>query len=213
MPSITRRRTANVGRPTSAETDILAATQRLLVNGANFTELGVQQVCTEAGVARSTFYSHFRDKIDLLVRLATELMTSSFDVTSAWKPSEGVERLADAFLQVVKVYREHAAVRRALTEVATYDATVRDFWSQELNQFTDWTIAVLRAEQDAGRTPADLDPVSATRLVVMGGERALVDHVTAGDPHADGAFARELALTWWYGVYRRPAHHGERSPS
>jgi AcrR family transcriptional regulator len=164
----------------------------------------VQQISTEAGVARSTFYSHFRDKIDLLVRLATELMASSFDVTSAWAPPDGVERLADVFVQVVKVYRKHAAVRRALTEVATYDATVRDFWGRELNQFTDWTVAVLRAEQDAGRTPADLDPVSATRVIVMGGERALVDHVTSGDPGSDAAFARELALTWWYGIYRRP---------
>ncbi|GAA4592268.1 hypothetical protein GCM10023194_53610 [Planotetraspora phitsanulokensis] len=205
MPSITRRRTANVGRPTSAEADILSATQRLLIDGANFTELGVQQISAEAGVARSTFYSHFRDKVDLLVRLAAELMTSSFDVTSAWTPADGVEGLEDVFLQVVKVYRKHAAVRRALTEVATYDATVRDFWGAELDQFTDWTVAVLRAEQDEGRTPADLDPVSATRVIVMGGERALVDHVTAGDPGSDAAFARELALTWWYGVYRRPA--------
>ncbi|MEU7880563.1 TetR/AcrR family transcriptional regulator [Microbispora bryophytorum] len=207
MPSITRRRTANVGRPTSAEAEILAATQRLLINGANFTELGVQQICAEAGVARSTFYSHFRDKVDLLVRLAAAFTASSFDVASAWAPSDGVERLVDAFLHVVKVYREHAAVRRALAEVATYDATVRDFWSAELDQFTDWTIALLRAEQEAGHAPADLDPVSATRVIVMGGERALVAHVTAEDPGSDAAFARELALTWWYGVYRRPADH------
>ncbi|MEU4407445.1 TetR/AcrR family transcriptional regulator [Streptosporangium sp. NPDC023963] len=209
MPSITRRRTASVGRPTSAEAEILAATQRLLINGANFTELGVQQISTEAGVARSTFYSHFRDKIDLLMRLATELMASSFDLTSAWDPSDGVERLADAFLRVVEVYRRHAAVRQAIAEVATYDATVRDFWGKEVKQFTDWTIAVLRAEQDAGRVPAGLDPVSATRVIVMGGERAIVDHVTAGDPGGDAAFAREMALTWWYGVFRRPADHGE----
>ncbi|MFF3440254.1 TetR/AcrR family transcriptional regulator [Streptosporangium sp. NPDC002721] len=205
MPSITRRRTANVGRPASAEADILAATQRLLINGANFTELGVRQISTEAGVARSTFYSHFRDKIDLLTRLATELMASSFDVTSAWDPSDGVDRLADAFLRVVRVYREHAAVRRAIAEVAAYDATMRDFWGKEVDQFADWTIAVLRAEQEAGRTPADLDPVSATRVIVTGGERAIVDHVTAGDPAADAAFAREMALTWWYGAFRRPA--------
>jgi AcrR family transcriptional regulator len=209
MPSITRRRTAKVGRPTSAEADILAATQRLLINGANFTELGVQQICTEAGVARSTFYSHFRDKIDLLVRLATELLTSSFDITSAWKPSDGVERLEDAFLQVVPVFRKNAAVRRAVAEVGTYDASVRDVWSAELKQFTDWTIALLRAEQDAGRTRADLDPVSAARVIVLGGERALVDHVTAGDPGSDAAFARELAQTWWHGVYRRPADRSE----
>lgn len=204
MPSITRRRTANVGRPTSAEADILAATQRLLVNGANFTELGVQQISTEAGVARSTFYSHFRDKIDLVMRLAAEFTTSTFDVTSAWNPSDGLEGLEDTFLRAMEVYRKNAAVRRALSEVAAYDVTVRDFWSAELSHFTDRTIALLRAEQDAGRTPADLDPVSATRLIIIGGERALVDQVTTADPSSDAAFARELAKTWWYGVYRRP---------
>jgi AcrR family transcriptional regulator len=205
MPSITRRRSAAVGRPTTAEADILAATERLLADGANFTELGVQQICASAGVARSTFYSHFRDKVDLIVRLGTAMVSSSFDLASAWTPSDGVDRLAEVFEQVVAVYRKHAAVRRALTEVAGYDPTVRDFWGQELVQFTERTLAVLREEQSAGRTPAGLDPVSATRLIVMGGERALVEQVTAGDPGSDEAFARELARTWWYGVYRRPA--------
>jgi AcrR family transcriptional regulator len=205
MPSITRRRTANVGRPTSAEADILAATQRLLTDGANFTELGVQQISAEAAVARSTFYSHFRDKIDLVVRLATDLVAASFDITSAWTPLDGADRLADVFLRVVKIYREHAPVRRALAEVATYDATVRDFWNERVDRFTDRVLTTLRAEQDAGRTPAGIDVVSAARVIIMGGEQAIVDHVTAGDPARDTAFARELASTWWYGVYRRPA--------
>jgi AcrR family transcriptional regulator len=205
MPSITRRRSPNPGRRASAEAEILAATRRLLINGANFTELGVQQISTEAGVARSTFYIYFRDKIDLLMRLATAMVTTSFDITSAWKPADGVERLADAFLQVVGVYREHSAVLRAIAEVAAYDATVRDFWNEGLTQFTDRTIAVLRDEQDAGRTPVDVDLVNVSRVIVKGGEQAIFDHVTAGDPADDAAFARELALTWWYGVYRRPA--------
>jgi hypothetical protein len=38
----------------------------------------------------------------------------------------------------------------------------------------------------------------------MGGERAIFDHVTDGGSDDDATFARELALTWWYGVYRRP---------
>jgi AcrR family transcriptional regulator len=205
MPSITRRRSASVGRPTSAEADILAATERLLAGGANFTELGVQQICTEAGIARSTFYSHFRDKVDLIVRLGTAMAASSFDRASTWTPADGVDGLAEVFEQVVAIHREHAALRRAITEVAGYDPTVRDFWSQELVQFTEHTLAVLRDEQAAGRTPADIDPVSATRLIVIGGERALVEQVTEGDPGSDQAFARELARTWWYGVYRRPA--------
>jgi AcrR family transcriptional regulator len=205
VPSITRRRGAGPGRPASGERDILAATRRLLSGGANFTELGVQQIATEAGVARSTFYSHFRDKIDLLMRLADPMVATSFSITSAWEPRDGVERLSDAFLQVLGVYREHAAVLRAIAEVATYEATVRDFWNERLARFTDRTIAMLRGEQEAGRAPAGLDLVSAGRVIVMGGERAIFDHITVADSGNDAAFARELALTWWYGVYRRPA--------
>jgi AcrR family transcriptional regulator len=204
MPSITRRRAPGPGRGASAEAEILAATRRLLTDGANFTELGVQQISAEARVARSTFYSHFRDKIDLLMRLATTVVEASFNIASAWQPSDGVDGLAEAFLQVVKVYREHAAVVRAIAEVATYDVTVRGYWSERTTRFSDRTIAVLRDEQEAGRSPASLDLVSASRVIVVGGERAILDHVAVAEPAEDAAFARELALIWWYGAYRRP---------
>ncbi|MGH3171390.1 MAG: hypothetical protein ACRDN0_36715 [Trebonia sp.] len=103
------------------------------------------------------------------------------------------------------VYREHAALLRAVAEVAAYDQIVRDFWNQGLTPFSDRTVAVLRGEQEAGRTPASVEVVSASRVIVIGGERAIFDHITATGPENDVAFARELALTWWYGVYRRPA--------
>ncbi|MFK3983850.1 TetR/AcrR family transcriptional regulator [Micromonospora sp. NPDC050397] len=205
MPSITRRRSPNSGQPASSEVEILAATRRLLINGANFTEIGVQQISTEAGVARSTFYSHFRDKIDLLMRLAATMFDTSFHITSAWQPEDGVERLTDAFLQVLRAYRAQAPVLRAILEVASYDTNVRDFWNQGLTPFTDRTIAGLRDEQQAGRTPGDLDPVTATRVIVVGGERAILDQITVGDPADDPSFAREIALIWWYGAYRRPS--------
>lgn len=205
MPSITRRRASDSGRrPSAAEADVLAATQRLLINGANFTELGVQQISAEAGVARSTFYAHFRDKTDLIMRLATTMLSTSFGIGSGWEPAGGAEGFANAFLQIVAVYREHYAVLRALWEVATYDATAREFWNEQLAPFRDRTIALLRREQEAGRAPADLDIVSASRVIVMGGDQAIFDHVTAGKPSDDAAFARELALIWWYGAFRRP---------
>jgi AcrR family transcriptional regulator len=205
MPSITRRRTAQVGRPTTAEADILAATERLLAGGATFTELGVQQICTEAGVARSTFYTHFRDKIELVMRLGSDFMAAAFELTTTWQPPEGADAMAEVFRAVVKIYRQHARVRQAIAEVAAYDATVRAFWTEGIDRFTENTIIVLRTEQDAGRTLARIDPVSATRVIVIGGEQAIADHVLTADPSRDDAFARELAEIWWYGVYRRPA--------
>jgi AcrR family transcriptional regulator len=205
VPSITRRRNPDPGRHASAEEAVLAATRRLLAGGANFTELGVQQISAEAGVARSTFYAHFRDKADLLMRLAATLTATSFDIASAWETADGAERMAAAFLQVIGVYREHAGVLRAVAEVSGYDETVRAFWGERLARFSERTVAVLGDERDAGRTPADVDLASAARIIVMGGERAIFDQITFADPSTDATFARELALTWWHGVYRRPA--------
>lgn len=204
MASITRRRTADPDRRATVEA-ILSAAERLLTNGANFTALGVQQISAEAGVARSTFYSHFRDKIDLLTRLAGTMRDSSFAVVSVWHPvSDGVEGLADSFLRVIRTHREHRAVLQAVVEVAAYDATIRTFWNEGLIRFTNRTIERLRDEQDSGRTPRNIDVESVTRVIIQGGEQAIVEHVTAGDPADDATFARELALIWWHGVYRRP---------
>lgn len=206
MPSITRRRSPGPGHRPSAEAEILATTHRLLVEGAKFTELGVQQIAAEAGVARSTFYHHFQDKTALLLRLGATMRNASFDTISTWDAEDGVDRYAEAFLQVVKLYREHSALLQAIAEVATYDSTVREFWREGLTRFLDRTTEVLRGEQSAGRAPAGLDLTGAARVIVLGGERAIFDHVVTGDPRDDEAFARELAMIWWFGVFRRPAN-------
>ncbi|MCZ4602647.1 TetR/AcrR family transcriptional regulator [Streptomyces sp. Lzd4kr] len=204
MPSSALPPRGSMGRPLSAEGAILAAAQRLLDDGVSFTELGVQWISVEAGVSRSSFYVHFRDKIDLLMRLAEQFLVPAFDASSAWRPSDGPEALTETFLNVLVFYRQHAAVRRALAEAAAYDATAGQAWGQEIAQFTGWTLAVLSAEQQAGRTPSDVDALSATQVIVTGGERAIVEHITTRPPGSDPVFARELALIWWYGVYRRP---------
>jgi hypothetical protein len=111
-------------------------------------------------------------------------------------------------VNLMAAYRERAAVLRAVAEVATYDATVRDLWNGGLARFMDHTVRQIRDQQDAGLTPTDIDAVSAGRVIIAGGERAFFDHITVGDPGDDAALARDQALTWWHGIYRRPAVSG-----
>ncbi|WP_328422797.1 TetR/AcrR family transcriptional regulator [Micromonospora sp. NBC_00389] len=210
MPSITRRRPRNPDGRAAVEARVLAATERLLQQGVRFTDLGVQRIAAEAGVARSTFYTHFRDKSELLMRLAGTMQETSFDRIRGWDPAgpgDPLDTLTEVFADVIRIYRTYAPVLAAITEVAAYDEVVREYWAAGFEQFVARTEEVLRAEQRAGRTPADLDPEAATRLVVLGGDRFLAHHVglVPADPDADAAAARELAATWWYGVYHRPA--------
>ncbi|PWR10494.1 TetR/AcrR family transcriptional regulator [Micromonospora acroterricola] len=210
MPSITRRRPRNPDGRAAVEARVLAATERLLQQGARFTDLGVQRIAAEAGVARSTFYIHFRDKSELLMRLAGTMRETSFDRIREWDPAgpgDPLESLTEVFGDVIRIYRTYAPVLAAINEVAAYDDVVREFWATGFAQFVARTEEVLRAEQRAGRTPASLDVPAATRLIVLGGDRFLAHHVGLGpaDPEADAAAAGELAATWWYGAYRRPA--------
>ncbi|NYH44565.1 AcrR family transcriptional regulator [Micromonospora jinlongensis] len=210
MPSITRRRPRNPDGRAAVEARVLAATERLLQEGIRFTDLGVQRIAAEAGVARSTFYTHFRDKSELLMRLAGTMRESSFGRTGEWNPAgpgDPLASLTEIFADVIRIYRTHAPVLAAVSEVAAYDEVVREYWAAGLEQFVARTVQVLRAEQEAGRTPASIDAVTASRLIVIGGDRFLADHVsaTSADPDTDASAARELAATWWYGVYRRPA--------
>ena len=74
MASVTRRRgSQDTSRRSSAEDQILAATERLLSDGTGFTDLGVQKIADAAGVARSSFYVIFPDKTALLLRLVRGL--------------------------------------------------------------------------------------------------------------------------------------------
>jgi hypothetical protein len=132
---------------------------------------------------------------------------TAYDIGVTWHPREGPDGLAEAFRQIIGVYREYWAVLAAVTEVASYDATVREFWSGGLTRFMEHSIALIRGEQEAGRVPADVDRTHASRVIVVGGERAIADHVAVSgdDTGGDAAFARELALIWWYGAYQRPA--------
>jgi AcrR family transcriptional regulator len=208
MPSITRPHPQGPDRRAAAEAQVLAATERLLVEGVPFTELGVQRIAAAAGIARSTFYLHFRDKTELLVRLAGSLKDELFDLGEDWRPSGpgvGPDGLATLFERMIGYYRDHRAVLAAITETAGYDAEVREFWTGEVRRFAERAVVRLREEQDAGRLGADVDPVLAGWTLAVGGAAVIARHVAGGDPDDDAAVARELALSQWYGVYRRPA--------
>ncbi|HEV7566185.1 MAG TPA: helix-turn-helix domain-containing protein [Microbacteriaceae bacterium] len=185
---------------------LVAATERLLAGGANFTELGIQRIVAEAKTARSTFYVHFRDKTELLLRLATVLREQSFALISQWQASEegDSEDLAQLYEKVIALYREHGAVLAAVTEVAAYDPAVRAFWAAQLDRFFEATEKRLRRDQERGQLDSRLDPIAAAKIIVRGGTSVVTQHVAEDDGSGDAAVARELAHLQWYGAFRRP---------
>ena len=58
---------------------LLDATERLMRDGASFTELSVDRLATEAGISRASFYIYFEDKGHLLRRLASQVFDDLAD--------------------------------------------------------------------------------------------------------------------------------------
>ncbi len=173
MPSVTRRSPSSTRRA-GAELRLIEATERLLAEGTSYIGLSVEQLCSEAGVARSTFYVHFRDKGDLVTRVAERMLDQLSEAAGAWwVPGADRSELLDATRQLVGVYARHRAVFAALTETAAYDGELR---------------AVQEAMVDAHAEPL-------ARFIDAGRERGEVRDLHARDRrrprrHGPGACAR-----------------------
>ena len=67
------------------ERRLLEATERLMRNGASFTELSVDRLSTEAGISRASFYIYFEDKGHLLRRLAGQVFADLAESADRWR--------------------------------------------------------------------------------------------------------------------------------
>ena len=91
MPSVTRKPQAKrQERREQIERRLLDATERLMRDGASFTELSVDRLSTEAGMSRANFYIYFEDKGDLLRRLASQVFGELADSAELWWGVAGV---------------------------------------------------------------------------------------------------------------------------
>jgi AcrR family transcriptional regulator len=177
----------------------------LLEGGASFTELGAQRIADEAGVARSTFYLHYRDKTELIVRMAQELGGGAFALFAQWSPAgpDAVGALTASVRAVLRYWRERAHLLAAVLEVVGYDPLARQAWEARLDVFVTFTRGWLDAESRAGRTQPGLSTPTAARVMIWGGNEAVDHQILHGDPALDDEVAREIASLQWYGAFRR----------
>ncbi len=192
------------------EARVFDAVERLLADGHRFDDLGVQRIASEAGVARSTFYVHFRDRSDLLVRLAERVTEPAFTALSRWVDAgtDGVEGLERTLVVVVAAVRAHLPVLHALSEAALRDPAVDELWSSRIDGLAAALQLRLLDERNLGELPSDVDPELLAQNVAWSLERNVARHVRrmrTADPVADARFASGLADATWRSLYGRVA--------
>ena len=206
MPSVTRQRRGVAERRAAVERQVLEAVERLLAGGESFTSLGIQRIAEEAGMARSTFYGHFRDKPTLLMRVTDSATQDLFAASNAWVRDDEstLEQLEQTVFDLIRGYREHLPLLRAVQEVAAYEPEVEAFWRSTVEGFAEGVRRRLERDVKAGRVPADLDTRTTAFWVAWGAERTVAVHVATRPPREDRRTAAGIAAASWAAMRRAP---------
>jgi TetR/AcrR family transcriptional regulator, ethionamide resistance regulator len=192
-------------RRREAEEGFLAATESLLAEGRPYAELSVEQISARAGRPRTAFYIYFRDRRDLLMRLAERLAELFYEQSERWWRGEGgADALRPTLGEIMDTYREHAILLGAVIEASGYDERVSGFWRSVIGRFIEPTRARLVEE---GESP-EAARAKAFALCWMT-ERTLYQQFVGGAPHEDPAVLDALVDVWRSSVYGERAQAGK----
>lgn len=174
---------------------VLRATEELLASGSSYADLNVERIATAAGISRTAFYFYFRDKRDLLMRLAGDVTEQLYAQADIWFSGDGdpdVE-IPEALTRIAALYREHGVLIRAIVEVSTYEEDIATFWRGLLQQFVDATARRIEGE---GRMDAGAAHATAFALTWMA-ERTFYQQLVQDAPVPEAALIEAVA-----GIYR-----------
>ncbi|MCW3010385.1 MAG: TetR/AcrR family transcriptional regulator [Solirubrobacterales bacterium] len=182
---------------------VLAATEELLGAGGSFQDLKIEKIATAAGISRTAFYFYFKDKRELLMRLAEDVTGELYGRADSWfSGDEGApeDQVSEALSAIAKLYFEHGPLLRAIVEVSTYDEEIAVFWRALLQRFADATEHRITTEQAAGRSPEMPAGPTAFALVWMT-ERTFYQQMVQGAPAEPGELVAALNGIWIRAVY------------
>ena len=203
VQTLSRRPPAPTEKRQATEAAVLQAMEELLGEGVPYATLSVERIATRAGISRTAFYFYFKDKRELLMRLASELSDELYREADAWwsGAGDGPEQLTTAVAKIATLYRAHSPLVCAIVEVAAYDEVVGPFWRALVERFVEASARRIAGEIEAGRAAPSLAPQATSFALVWMTERALYQMLVQADPVWDGELVRALAGIWVATVY------------
>ncbi len=173
-----------------------------LSESAPFRDLTVDEIARAAGISRSAFYTHFRDKHDLLRVAVEEVADQLYLMADRWWHGEGppADRVRVALEGVVSVYAEHAGLLRIATEVSTYDDEVRELWLNIVERFIEATAEHIRIEQAKGLIQPALEPRATAESLVWMNERVSYIYLGRGERRPEDV-VEAMAPVWTAALY------------
>ena len=185
-------------RREATQEKILAAFRALLETGSPVAAMSVDRIISAAGVSRSTFYAHFPDKRELIVRLAAEdsepWMALAEPILA--DPTSTREDLEVVVRKLVTNWHASAVVGAAIIELAEYDEAARDAWQETIAGMSRTVADHLRMRW-AGREFEHADPDTVAEVLAWMVERCCHKMLSDEDPDADERAIAALTEVVW----------------
>jgi len=193
---------ADEGGPNLREA-ILDATARLLAD-RSFGDLAVSDILTAAGVSRGTFYFYFDSKHDVLAELVRRAVAQGHQAAAPWLaiPADPAAALRTGTTAGAELWRASAPILRAIVDNWRTDARLTALWLEQMQSFTDATIAQITADPRALRELNGVDiPAIASALTWLG-ERLYYLAATDTPPFDDqDTLVKTLVYIWTSTLY------------
>jgi len=187
---------------------ILDATAHLLAD-RSFGDLAVSDVLTAAGVARGTFYFYFDSKHDVLAELVRRAVAQGHQAAAPWlaSPADPAAALRTGTTAGAELWRASAPILRAIVDNWRTDPRLTALWLEQMQSFTDATIAQITADPRALRGLNGVDiPAIASALTWLG-ERLYYLAATDTPPFDDqDTLVQTLVYIWTSTLYGHDPH-------
>jgi AcrR family transcriptional regulator len=188
---------------------LMTAIEALFDQGETFAGLTVERLISEAGLSRSTFYTYFADKTELLQELAADVLEELlFDAAAHWWERDRIasrDELHEGTRRIILAFVKHRVIMRAMSDAAATNATIREQWGTLMQQSAGLVARHISVGQAAGFIDASLDPESTATWLNWAAERSLTMLVAPSTPDAAERWHTVMTDLYWNLLYRGAA--------
>lgn len=183
---------------------LLVVVESLLREEPSYLELKVERILEADGMARSTFYSYFADKVELLIALAESAMSEIIaGAQTIWElpPDATRAQVGEAVRHTVAAYLPHTRLMDAVVEVAGYDARVRERFLAGYAEAASAAAQHIRAGQASGFIRPHLHPEETAAWLTWMAERGMTQLVQHAGRARLARLEETLTSIIWFTLY------------
>jgi AcrR family transcriptional regulator len=183
---------------------ILDAAQQFL-RARPYRELSVETLMADTDLTRTSFYRHFDDLPQVVLRLLEEVGGELYEVADHWAATatadfEGAARTGLA--GIVEFFERHGPIVRAIAEAASTDEQIEHGYRGFLTAFEEMAKQGLDAMVAGGQLES-CDTRQLARALNLMNERYLLDQL-GREPRGDPAVALATLERVWLGAVSAP---------